>query len=108
MPKKIVMAHVRFDIQQGDKTDIIVVAPLGVALTPGLQLILDSGRPITLPYERCSTEGCEASAVLDLKAVKEFESGTTLTVRCTVADNKTAGIPIQLKGLAAALKSLAN
>jgi Invasion associated locus B (IalB) protein len=45
MPNKVVVAHIRFDIQQGGKTGIIVFAPLGVALIPGLQLILDGGKP---------------------------------------------------------------
>ena len=108
MPSKVVVAHVRFDRQQGDKTGIIVVAPLGVALIPGLQLILDGGKPITLPYERCSAQGCDASAVLDRAAVEKFERGKTLTVRYTIAGTKTANIPIRLEGLTKALKSLSG
>lgn len=108
MPNKVVVAHIRFDLQQGGKTGIIVFAPLGVALIPGLQLILDGGKPITLPYERCSAEGCDASAVLDQDAVDKFEAGKTLTVRYTIADAKTTDIPIRLEGLTAALGTLSH
>lgn len=108
MPNKVVVAHVRFDIQQGGKTGIIVFAPLGVALIPGLQLILDGGKPIALPYERCSAEGCDASAVLDQEAVEKFEQGKILTVRYAVADAKTTDIPIRLEGLTAALGFLSH
>lgn len=108
MPNKVVVAHVRFDRQQGDKTGIIIIAPLGVALIPGLQLVLDGGKPITLPYERCSARGCDASAVLDRAAVEKFERGKVLTVRYTIADAKAANIPIRLKGLTKALKSLSG
>lgn len=108
MPNKVVVAHVRFDRQQGGKTGIIVIAPLGVELIPGLQLILDGGKPITLPYERCSARGCDASAVLDRAAVAKFERGKTLTVRYTIAGTKTADIPIRLEGLTKALKSLSR
>lgn len=108
MPNKVVVAHVRFDRQQGDKTGIIIIAPLGVALIPGLQLVLDGGKPITLPYERCSARGCDASAVLDRAAVEKFERGKVLTVRYTIADAKTANIPIRLKGFTKALKSLSR
>lgn len=108
MPKKLVVGHVRFVLQQGDKTGVIVFAPMGVALMPGLQLILDGGKPITLPYERCSDGGCEASAVLDRDAVQKFEQGKTLTVRYTLAGAKTADIPMRLDGLTKALKSLSQ
>jgi invasion protein IalB len=108
MPNKVVVAHVRFGLQQAGKTGIIAIAPLGVALIPGLQLILDGGRPITLPYERCSAQGCEASAVLDRDAVEKFKRGKTLTLRYTVAGAKTADIPIRLEGLTKALQSLAS
>lgn len=106
MPKKIIVAHVRFDHQQGDQTGIIVWAPLGVALAPGLQLTLDGGKPITLPYERCSAEGCDASAVLDQAAVEKFKRGKTLVVRYIVEGNRAADIPIRLEGLTRALDSL--
>lgn len=108
MPNKVVVAHVRFALQLSGKAGIIVVAPLGVELIPGLQLILDGGKPITLPYEHCSAQGCDASAVLDHDAVEKFERGKTLTVRYTIAGAKTADIPIRLEGLTKALKSLSG
>lgn len=106
MPNKVVVAHVRFDHQQGDQTGIIVWAPLGVALAPGVQLTLDGGKPITLPYERCSAEGCDASAVLDRAAVEKFKRGRTLMVRYTIEANRVANVPIRLDGLTKALDSL--
>ena len=106
MPNKVVVAHVRFDHQQGDRTGIIVWAPLGVALAPGVQLTLDGGKPITLPYERCSADGCDASAVLDQAAVEKFKRGRTLMVRYTIEGNRIANIPIRLDGLTKALDTL--
>jgi hypothetical protein len=40
--EKIAAAHIRFDIQQSDKPDVIVIAPLGIALIEGLTAALKS------------------------------------------------------------------
>ncbi|HTH17334.1 MAG TPA: invasion associated locus B family protein [Magnetospirillum sp.] len=106
MPNKVVALHVRFDLQPGGAARMIATAPLGVALQPGLRLILDGSTPIVLPFERCTPQGCHASAMLDKAAIEKFVKGTTLIVRYVVSEKTSADIPIRLEGLKDALKSL--
>lgn len=109
MPQKSVMAHVRFFLSgKADQTVITLQAPLGVLLPPGLNLSVDGSKPITLPFERCSGDGCAAVAVLDKAALAKFTGGKILTVSYTVAEKKSMDIPFKLDGLASALQSLSK
>ena len=69
-PNKLVVLHIRFDAQPGDTARMIVTAPLGVALRPGLTVALDGAAAFDLPFERCGERGCGATAVLDKAALK--------------------------------------
>ena len=108
MPQKAVVLRVRFDLK-GDKGQarMAVTAPLGVVLPAGLQLAVDSGKAIPLPYDRCFQDGCTASAVLDKIALAQFEKGTILNVRFAT-DKNPVDIPMHLDGLLAALNDLAK
>ncbi len=106
MPGKTIVLHVRFDRRGGDRTRMVVSAPLGVLLPPGLKIVLDGGAPLTLPFERCAAQGCDAVAVLDQSALDKFVKGKTLIMYYDVSDKASTNIPIRLEGLADALKSL--
>jgi invasion protein IalB len=98
--------RVRFTNEPEGRGKIVVLAPLGISLRAGLDLVVDSAAPIKLPFERCDQQGCEVSAVLDQAALEKFVKGTTLTVRYAPTDALTATVPLKLEGLAAALSSL--
>ena len=106
MPQKAMMLQVRFDLQ-GDKGQVrmLVTAPLGIVLPAGIQLAVDGGKAIGLPFDRCTQTGCVAFAVLDAIAREQFEKGKILNVRY-VADKVPLDFPMHLDGLAAALKAL--
>jgi len=98
--------RVLFENDQGGRAKISALAPLGISLRAGLDLIVDNATPIKLPFERCTVQGCEVSAILDQAALDSFVKGTTLTVRYAPTDALTASVPLKLEGLAAALNSL--
>ena len=98
--------RVRVGNEPEGRAKIVVLAPLGISLRAGLDLVIDSAAPIKLPFERCTAQGCEVSAVLDQAALEKFVKGTTLTVRYAPTDALTASVPLKLDGLAAALSSL--
>jgi len=98
--------RVAFEPQAAGRAKITALAPLGISLRAGLDLVVDSAMPIKLPFERCTAQGCEVSAILDPAALESFVKGTTLTVRYAPTDALTASIPLKLDGLAAALNSL--
>ncbi|XKH38044.1 invasion associated locus B family protein [Azospirillum doebereinerae] len=47
------------------KPRVIMTAPLGVLLAPGWAMSIDTGKPVTLPFESCQTGGCRMVADLD-------------------------------------------
>jgi invasion protein IalB len=109
MPQKAVVLHIRFSLSdKKDQTRMMLTAPLGILLPPGVSLSIDESKPITLPFERCTSEGCESGAVLDKDALDKFEKGKTLIVRYAPSRQGAADIPVKLEGLTNALKSLSK
>ena len=88
------------------KPRVIMTTPLGVLLTPGLAMSIDTAKPVTLPFESCQSGGCRVVADLDPSSLDRFRDGERMTVRFVTADQKAMEIPVPLKGFAAALKQL--
>ncbi|WP_376968018.1 invasion associated locus B family protein (plasmid) [Azospirillum sp. A26] len=88
------------------KPRLIMTAPLGVLLQPGLAMSIDSAKPVTLPFESCQAGGCRMVADLDQSSLDQFRRGDKVTVRFVTADRKAVDIPVPLKGFDAALKQL--
>lgn len=107
MPQNAVMLNVAVGYlgAQG-KPRMILTAPLGILLMPGLQVTIDSEKPISLPFDSCQTSGCRAAFEMDKQSFDQFRNGKVLTVRYAMMDRKAVDIPIKLDGLAAALKSV--
>ena len=109
MPQKAVVLRIRFaPVENREQMRMMVTAPLGIRLPPGLTLNVDGGQATGLPFERCSGEGCDAVAVLDKSALEMFTHGKTLSVRYVVSEQAGVDIPIKLDGMAAALHSLSR
>jgi invasion protein IalB len=100
--------RVRFDRQaEKGQARLTLIAPLTVFLPTGIQLNVDASKTIGLPFLTCSAGGCEASAVLDADAQRQFAGGKTLTVHYALAQAPVE-VPVELAGLSAALNSLAQ
>jgi len=72
---------VRVDIveREGDATARLqVLSPVGVYLPKPAMLMIDQGKPYSVPYTWCLTNVCIAGTVADPKMVKEMASGQTL------------------------------
>jgi invasion protein IalB len=67
---------------------------------------IDSGKPVTLPFESCQAGGCRMVADLDQSSLDQFRRGDKMTVRFVTGDRKAIDIPVPLKGFDAALKQL--
>ena len=109
MQQKNVVLRARFSRDTTpDRARVLFLAPLGLPLASGLSLAVDSSAPIILPFERCLTQGCSASAVLDGAALAQFFHGKTLTVRYAVSEKESATMSLPLAGLAAAFDTLSK
>jgi invasion protein IalB len=107
MPGNTVLLNVRMAFTgQGGRARLIMTAPLGVQLIPGLAMTIDSGKPVSLPFESCNAGGCRSIVELDEKSLDQIQRGANMTVRFVASDGKAYDIPVPLKGLSAALKQL--
>ncbi|TWB29965.1 invasion associated locus B family protein [Nitrospirillum viridazoti] len=107
-PQNVMMLHVRVGYLGPDgKPRLILATPLGVLLQPGITLVVDQDKPLSLPFDACQQGGCVAAADLeDGKVLDHFTGGKVLAVRYINGDKAAVDIPVQLSGLAAALKAL--
>jgi invasion protein IalB len=72
---------VRVDIveREGDATARLqVFSPVGMYLPKPATLTIDQGKPHSVPYTWCLTNGCVAGTAADPKMVKEMDLGRTL------------------------------
>ncbi|WP_165184394.1 invasion associated locus B family protein [Caulobacter soli] len=107
MPGNTVLLNVSMAFTgQGGRARLVITAPLGVQLIPGLVMTIDAGKPVTLPFESCHAGGCRMIVELDEQSLDQIRRGAGMTVRFVNADGKALDIPVPLKGLAAALKQL--
>lgn len=107
-PSNAVVLQVRFALMGQDGGRMAIRAPLGSLLQPGLRLSIDGAKSLVLPFERCTPEGCDASAILDRSALAKIGAGKTMNIVLAVSDKLAPAIPIRLEGLADALKALSD
>lgn len=67
-------------VNQENEMVNVLNAPLGVSLSPGIELLVEGGEPISVPYELCSRQGCQAR----------------LPMTAQITDSMAAGMPVQV------------
>lgn len=87
---------------------IAVQAPLGVLLTPGIELGVDKGKATAYPFHHCRPEGCLAIFPVSQQLRKNLESGNRANIDYSLINGKKYGIPVSLKGITAGLRALKN
>jgi invasion protein IalB len=72
--------------------------PLGVALPPGVGLVLGTDRPVVFNFRTCKNEGCIAVTPLDDKTIASITAAKDGKVLVAGLDGKVVAIPISFKG----------
>jgi invasion protein IalB len=75
-----------------------VIAPLGVLLSNGLGLKIDSGDLGHAPFARCLPTGCVAEVDMDDKLIDRLSTGQTATFIVFQTPEEGIGIPMPLAG----------
>ncbi len=89
----------------GGKDEMVATLPLGLALEPGVGLILGTDPVRVFPYRTCSQTGCIAVLVLDDKASASLKSSKDGRVLVAGLDGKPVAIPLSLKGYGDAMSA---
>lgn len=80
------------------KQEMLFTVPLGLALQPGMGLILGTDPVRTFPYRTCNNVGCIAELALDDKLVTSLNASKDGKVLFAGLDGKPVAVPLSLKG----------
>jgi invasion protein IalB len=92
--------------RQGTGYRLLVTTPLGVALPAGVEVQIETRRPLHLPYQVCTAQGCLAEADVAADLLRAMERGMRLTVSYRDTAGRAIGIPGSLKDFRRGLEAL--
>lgn len=79
----------------------VITVPVGVYLAPGIEIVVDGGRPYKVLYELCDRQGCYAGFRLEEPLLSSFRSGASARFRVWTAKTRAVEFPVSLKGFTA-------
>ncbi len=92
-----------------DEMSVVTILPLGMDLTVGAVIMLDSGKPIMLNLRQCVSTGCVASVQPSPEQLKSLAEARVINVRVVPYGNsKILEMPVPANGLRQAIESLKN
>ncbi|QID17871.1 invasion associated locus B family protein [Nitrogeniibacter mangrovi] len=103
--KPIVHMAIGYPPKQTEPVAILTV-PLGVALQAGIQIKVDDGEPLRVPYNVCAQNGCQAGVKIDAALLKSLRGGSQAHISFANLQRQAVDVPVSLKGLSAALDAL--
>ena len=83
-----------------------VFAPLGILLPTGIGLKIDDKDVGHAPFLRCHSFACYAQVTADEKLLSKLSNGKTAMFIIFQTEEAGIGIPVSLRGLKSAMKSL--
>jgi invasion protein IalB len=90
---------------QDNKDQFVTTLPLGLALEPGVGLVIGSDPVRVFPYRTCGQGGCIAVLALDDKTETALKSAKDGKILVAGLDGKPVAIPLSLKGYSDAYSS---
>ena len=85
---------------------MILSAPLGGYLVPGMELHIDKRRPVRVLFETCNTGGCHGGFALTGAIRDALMNASRMQVRLWTSKSKPVDVAISLNGFGAAVKAL--
>lgn len=83
-----------------------IILPLGIRLSEGVLLKIDSNKEIRLPFDRCIQAGCQVLFPLNDEILGQLKRGLAAQVVFLDPAGNPQALPISLKGFTAAFNSL--
>lgn len=91
----------------GDEAlSLLLKVPHGVLLTPGMRLQFHGIEPVVLNYRLSDGSGVFASTVLSGQMLGAMKNSDTLKITVVTSSRQSVGIPVTLKGFAAAFDKI--
>jgi len=83
-----------------------VITPLGVVLTEGLALKIDSGKDAVAPFQVCTEQGCLVREPVAEDLISRLKKGSNASVTVVAANQGVVTTQISLSGFTAAYDTL--
>ena len=80
--------------------------PLGVTLPTGMQIQIDAGKAIRIPFAYCRDTGCVAPMQLENSVLGRFKNGNVATVTFVDGLGQQVPVPVSLQGFTAGFNAL--
>lgn len=93
----------------GERTAVAVldiVTPLGVVLTDGLGMTIDSGRTEAAPFQICTEQGCLVREPIDNDLIARMKRGANATIEMVAANQGLVQSSLSLTGFTRAYDSI--
>jgi len=106
---EMVVRKLEAPLEADGRTAIAVVdfiTPLGVVLTSGLQLKIDSGQGEAAPFQICTEQGCLVREPVDQGLIDRLKKGNNANVSVVAANQGDVTATISLSGFTKAYNSL--
>ena len=106
---EMVVRKLEAPLEADGRTAIAVVdfiTPLGVVLTSGLELKIDSGQGEAAPFQICTEQGCLVREPVDQGLIDRLKKGNNATVSVVAANQGDVSANISLSGFTKAYNSL--
>jgi invasion protein IalB len=89
-------------------TRLQIFVPVGNFLQPGINLTVDKGTSLLIPYTICLTNGCVAATVLEPTFLRELEAGKMLSLAVVNSNVVTVIASLPLDNFAKARQGVAS
>jgi len=84
------------------KPVLMLQAPLGLYLPPGMSLTIGKNKPVTVPLQTCDNNGCYAGQPVSDAVLKQFRSAESLSLKFQNVNRQDVTITVPLKGFSKA------
>lgn len=103
--KPVLRVEIGFGSENG-KAFAVITAPLGIALEPGLSMIIDDGESEQYDFNSCIPTGCVVGANLSETQIDALLMGSEAQFSFKDSRGRQLTVPISLIGFTAALNSI--
>ena len=84
----------------------LVDPPTGLRVSQGIQVAVDGGGQVPIPFEVCAPGGCQIGVLMEDDFVTALKAGNKMNVTVPLSTGQTATINISLQGFTAAFGAL--
>ena len=83
-----------------------LVTPTDVMIAPGVEVIVDEGKPIKILYAACGSRGCKSNFAMTKKIQKSLSNGKKVSVKIVALDGRAISFNLEFQGFKKAYADL--